>query len=286
MSQVAREHGFQGHFLSALSDPAVGLAIGCAVLEAKLAAGGGTVPRGLALWNGGGNPYVRRALHVGTPACITRSHAAESRPERRAFGDVTILVSTSHSVRTTALRQPRPQQHEQSSRLLAKRAESSSFFAALVSYVRPPRNHPTPTPPLPIDFREWVLCCFDASRIGFACCALFLRVEARGLADTLGVPAFRGGAGALCTPGVAGLQRSCVFLGGRLSRRLFLRGVATIHCAWGCVLGELLPSRPSFRVSGIGLRNALRSAQFLGIRPFGRGHTVYGLPLVAARRGG
>ena len=112
MGQVAREHGFQGHFLSALSDPAVGLAIGCAVLAAKLAAGGGTVPRGLALWNGGGNPYVLRALHVGTPACITRSHAAESRPERRAFRDVTILVSTSHSVRTTALRQPRPQQHE------------------------------------------------------------------------------------------------------------------------------------------------------------------------------
>jgi hypothetical protein len=56
MGQVAREHGFQGHFLSALSDPAVGLAIGCAVLAAKLAAGGGIVPRGLALWNGGGNP--------------------------------------------------------------------------------------------------------------------------------------------------------------------------------------------------------------------------------------
>jgi len=56
MGQVAREHGFQGHFLSALSDPAVGLAIGCAVLAAKLANGGGIVPRGLALWNGGGNP--------------------------------------------------------------------------------------------------------------------------------------------------------------------------------------------------------------------------------------
>ncbi len=56
MGQVAREHGFQGHFLSALCDPAVGLAIGCAVLASKLAAGGGNVPRGLALWNGGGNP--------------------------------------------------------------------------------------------------------------------------------------------------------------------------------------------------------------------------------------
>ena len=56
MGQVAREHGFQGHFLSALSDPAVGLAIGCAVLAAKLATGGGNVPRGLVLWNGGGNP--------------------------------------------------------------------------------------------------------------------------------------------------------------------------------------------------------------------------------------
>lgn len=56
MGQVAREQGFQGHFLSALCDPAAGLAIGSAVLASKLAAGGGNVPRGLAPWNGGGNP--------------------------------------------------------------------------------------------------------------------------------------------------------------------------------------------------------------------------------------
>ena len=56
MGQVAREHGFQGPFLSSMCDPAVGLAIGCTVLAAKLAAGAGNVPRGLTLWNGGGNP--------------------------------------------------------------------------------------------------------------------------------------------------------------------------------------------------------------------------------------
>jgi soluble lytic murein transglycosylase-like protein len=63
MGQVAREHGFQGAFLSAMCDPAVGLAIGCTVLAAKLAAGGGNVPRGLVLWNGGGNPdYAAQVL--------------------------------------------------------------------------------------------------------------------------------------------------------------------------------------------------------------------------------
>src|SRR5271168_45015 len=63
MGQVAREHGFQRPFLSALCDPAVGLAIGCTVLAAKLAAGAGNVPRGLTLWNGGGNPdYAAQVL--------------------------------------------------------------------------------------------------------------------------------------------------------------------------------------------------------------------------------
>src|SRR5271163_3329752 len=56
MGQVAREHGFQGPFLSALCDPSAGLEIGCTVLASKLAAANGNVPRGLALWNGGGNP--------------------------------------------------------------------------------------------------------------------------------------------------------------------------------------------------------------------------------------
>ena len=38
MGQVAREHGFQAKFLSALCDPALGLDIGCAVLASKIAA--------------------------------------------------------------------------------------------------------------------------------------------------------------------------------------------------------------------------------------------------------
>lgn len=56
MGQVAREHGFQRPFLSALGDPSAGLTFGCIVFSVKLAAAGRTVPRGLALWNGGGNP--------------------------------------------------------------------------------------------------------------------------------------------------------------------------------------------------------------------------------------
>lgn len=46
MGQVAREHGFGGKFLSALCDPAVGLDIGCAVLDAKLAIRSGSPSRG------------------------------------------------------------------------------------------------------------------------------------------------------------------------------------------------------------------------------------------------
>lgn len=71
MGQVAREHGFNGRFLSALCDPATGLDIGCQVLAAKLSAAekafspalGAPPPvadsllaRALALWNGGANP--------------------------------------------------------------------------------------------------------------------------------------------------------------------------------------------------------------------------------------
>jgi soluble lytic murein transglycosylase-like protein len=63
MGQVAREHGFQRPFLSALCDSSAGLTFGCIVLAAKLAATGGNVPRGLALWNGGGNPdYAAQVL--------------------------------------------------------------------------------------------------------------------------------------------------------------------------------------------------------------------------------
>ena len=99
MGQVAREHGFGGKFLSALCDPATGLDIGCAVLNAKFAAaqveGQGFSPamndrcqpasslpqavaqvggperqepihliaRALQLWNGGANPdYAAQVL--------------------------------------------------------------------------------------------------------------------------------------------------------------------------------------------------------------------------------
>ena len=63
MGQVAREHGFQRPFLSARGDSSAGLAFGRIVLAAKLAAAGGNVPRGLALWNGDGNPdYAAQVL--------------------------------------------------------------------------------------------------------------------------------------------------------------------------------------------------------------------------------
>ncbi len=56
MGQVARETGFAAPFLSALSDPELGLAAGCKVLRKKLDAQGGDVTRGLLAWNGGANP--------------------------------------------------------------------------------------------------------------------------------------------------------------------------------------------------------------------------------------
>ncbi|MGA8220599.1 MAG: lytic transglycosylase domain-containing protein [Candidatus Acidiferrales bacterium] len=55
MGQVAREHGFSGKSLAALCNPASGLSIGCAVLAAKMAAGGEDLSRALELWNGGAN---------------------------------------------------------------------------------------------------------------------------------------------------------------------------------------------------------------------------------------
>ena len=63
MGQVAREHGFDGKFLSALCDPATGLDIGCAVLAAKLSAAAANVEHALELWNGGANPdYASQVL--------------------------------------------------------------------------------------------------------------------------------------------------------------------------------------------------------------------------------
>jgi soluble lytic murein transglycosylase-like protein len=63
MGQVAREHGFAGASLAALCDPATGLAAGCRVFAAKLAAAAGNVEQALQLWNGGANPgYAAQVL--------------------------------------------------------------------------------------------------------------------------------------------------------------------------------------------------------------------------------
>jgi soluble lytic murein transglycosylase-like protein len=63
MGQVAREHDFDGKFLSALCDPATGIDVGCRVLGAKLAATQHDVLRGLQRWNGGANPdYAAQVL--------------------------------------------------------------------------------------------------------------------------------------------------------------------------------------------------------------------------------
>ena len=70
MGQVAREHGFSGKFLSALCEPAAGLAIGCVVLASKLSGANGDISRALSLWNGGANPnyageVIARVAHYG-----------------------------------------------------------------------------------------------------------------------------------------------------------------------------------------------------------------------------
>jgi soluble lytic murein transglycosylase-like protein len=63
MGQVARETGFDAHFLSALCDPEQGLALGCKVLRKKIDAMFGDTTRGLLAWNGGGNPaYAAQVL--------------------------------------------------------------------------------------------------------------------------------------------------------------------------------------------------------------------------------
>jgi soluble lytic murein transglycosylase-like protein len=72
MGQVARERGFAGASLANLCDPATGLAVGCRVFAAKLAAAEGNVERALQLWNGGANPdyaaqVLARAAHYKLP---------------------------------------------------------------------------------------------------------------------------------------------------------------------------------------------------------------------------
>ena len=62
MGQVAREAGFDAPFLSALCDPEQGLAIGCQILQKKLAAAGSDVTRGLLAWNGGANASYAAAV--------------------------------------------------------------------------------------------------------------------------------------------------------------------------------------------------------------------------------
>jgi len=56
MGQTAREKGTASPYLSALCDPAVGLAIGCRILRQKLDAASGNTARALQAWNGGANP--------------------------------------------------------------------------------------------------------------------------------------------------------------------------------------------------------------------------------------
>jgi soluble lytic murein transglycosylase-like protein len=56
MGQTAREMGANSPNLSALCDPAVGLAVGCKVLRKKLEGAGGDLRKGLQAWNGGANP--------------------------------------------------------------------------------------------------------------------------------------------------------------------------------------------------------------------------------------
>lgn len=56
MGQTAREMGMNSLHLSALCDPATGLAVGCKILKAKLEKAGGELRKALLAWNGGANP--------------------------------------------------------------------------------------------------------------------------------------------------------------------------------------------------------------------------------------
>ena len=55
MGQVAREKELSSPFLSALCDPATGLAVGCRILKHKMDVAGGDARSALLAWNGGGN---------------------------------------------------------------------------------------------------------------------------------------------------------------------------------------------------------------------------------------
>jgi soluble lytic murein transglycosylase-like protein len=56
MGQTAREVGLTALHLSALCDPAVGLAVGCKILRKKLESASGDTHKALLAWNGGSNP--------------------------------------------------------------------------------------------------------------------------------------------------------------------------------------------------------------------------------------
>ena len=56
MGQTARENGVTSLYLSALCDPAIGLAVGCKILRKKLDAVGGDLHKALLSWNRGANP--------------------------------------------------------------------------------------------------------------------------------------------------------------------------------------------------------------------------------------
>ena len=56
MGQTARETGVNSQFLSALCDPAAGLAAGCKILRRKIEGASGDLRKALLAWNGGGNP--------------------------------------------------------------------------------------------------------------------------------------------------------------------------------------------------------------------------------------
>ncbi len=62
MGQVARENGFAAAFLAELCAPEQGIAMGCLVLQKKIAAASGDLERGLLAWNGGANPAYPAAV--------------------------------------------------------------------------------------------------------------------------------------------------------------------------------------------------------------------------------
>jgi hypothetical protein len=69
MGQVAREHGFNEKFLSAMCEPALGVSIGCEVLAAKLAIADRASRAGCG--NHGPESQCMPACAVATLGCIT-----------------------------------------------------------------------------------------------------------------------------------------------------------------------------------------------------------------------